>query len=225
MDLSLPPEQAAASLRAACEDYGFLYGGLRLTGPLSCVMPHAAKVITRPCAASAPLSRGSSSLMNLGGLLEGVCTFPMMLQQPRARHHCFAGGRLQAVLRTHAVANHGVSPELVARQFDASRRFFQLPLDAKLALQVIPFRRAQPRFSCQLHLCTASHADIKKGKRGGHAVLLCRFSQSLACVIPGGPHQPGVLPIRHGQREKPLRAGRPQGGLQPVWCACLMRLY
>ncbi len=26
MDLSLPPDAAAASMRAACEEYGFLYG-------------------------------------------------------------------------------------------------------------------------------------------------------------------------------------------------------
>ena len=65
------------------------------------------------------------------------------------------------MLRMHAVANHGVSPELVARQFEASRRFFQLPLEAKLALRV----RVPPcRTSC-IFCARRIHAKHQSGLR------------------------------------------------------------
>jgi hypothetical protein len=51
------------------------------------------------------------------------CRLPLQLT-PAGRRCC------------RAVANHGVAPELVARQFEASRRFFAQPLEAKLALRV-----------------------------------------------------------------------------------------
>ena len=46
------------------------------------------------------------------------------------------------------MANHGVSQELVTRQFEASKRFFELPLEAKIALRV--GSSTHPRMSASL---------------------------------------------------------------------------
>jgi len=141
-----------------------------------------------------------------------------------------------------AVSGHSVSDECLQRQFQESRRFFELPLAEKLRLRV---RRlnvvglltmhdtalgaiGMHTLSCDRSLSVHwiySKCDSPYGRKDGapcYAKLplrqhLYKHKMSMSLTVhPGGHQQPWVPPVRDRHREEPVPAVGPEGGVERV---------